>query len=855
MRKKLCLFALALLTSALATAQSTWFLEGEGTESSPYLISSTADWQTFARLVNTMGNNYEGKYIRMTADIDANGLSVGGTMDDTNTIMRAFSGTFDGDGHTLTYNRGESTSQDVTFSEDACAPFIRLEGATIRHLYVTGSIYSNHMHAAGIASQIDGSEVTTIMDCHVSSLLSAGESISNDASFAGLVGNVNETCTADSILIKDCSFTGSIIGYAKRSSGLVGYTNRHVTFENCFFDPKMTPFSDECATFVRMASGVACTFSECYYTAVMGTVQGRGIFTKVEVPTGCTAEIISEPFMTRGGKKYYVSGAQVRLTVPEGTQFDHWAENSGCFVSDPWTAGGVHTFSDVKGTPDLSIATAMPTTVKDGTDRNGFYYRYLSDRDYRLYMSDSLRQERNYQFDDDGSLYVYDAKGNWTWITVVTHCDPTAETFQNYIREGWFWNEKNYEGSIIVNDMSATFYSHSHLFAIAPRAFQGVKDLKRLVFLSNVNDDEVPIGLDVAIQEQAFKDSGIEELVMMYRDGDADKWIVLNPDDITIAPNAFEGTDARICVDPSVYQKFLSSEKWTAHQNRISIYAAKIANIKQDGAIYSYWADSQTNPVKNNAEGHTTLMQTLRTWNASYMNFNAADLLAEQDNKNIWYLQVTGVDNSSLVDSIMIIRNDPGTYYNYKTLNIAANAFKDNKNLKVIEFQQVKGDRDHYADLKMVIQNGAFKGCSNLKELRMFCYDTSTSNDHWESLGPQDVIPGNNIFGLDRLTDDQKARLANGEDVISELNPSGVPSDFRILVAPERMAEFMQDPNWAPYLQYIEAADLTQTSASDEFTIDGSDGLTYAYITNMGGIRETSQTVSQDLSWWRWRCT
>ena len=838
--KWLTVFLLLIGQTALA-----W--EGSGTSADPYLINDATDWKQLATNV-TGGNSFSGKFFRMTADIDVEEQSVG-------LENKPFSGTFDGDGHTLTYSRGGSTETDFVLVNDYCAPFVRLDGATIRHLNVAGAVYSKHKFAAGIASIIDGSEQTTITDCHVSSILYAGEGLQADATFGGLVAVVKKECTAEP-LIKDCSFTGSITMYAAGCSGIVGYAHRSVKFENCLFDPREYPYApyvNSCATFVRMPEGVESTFEGCYFTTQMGTAQGKSIFSEVLVPDGCTAQILSEPLIKLYGKKYYGSGAKVRLTVPEGTQFDHWIDNNGCFISDPWTANGVHTISDPHAMPSLSIATSMPEPTYLRS-RDGVNYRYLSSRDYKLFMSDSLRVARGYQFDGE-ELFVYDVKGTQNWIMVVWNCDAEASGFQRSYTNGWFWEEKAYEGTIIQNDLVADSWEHTHLFAIAPRAFLNVPQLKRIVFQSDISPtfgDNCWMSVDVQIQEQAFKDSGIEELVRMYRNEDTDNWDVLGPTSgVTIADNAFEGTGCRISVDPSVYQSYLSDRNWDVHQNRFSIYAAKMEDIKQDGVVYSYWRDSQSEPVKNNAEGHASLMQTLKTWNANHLNFNAVDLLAEQDKENVWYLQIIGVDNSSLDNGKMIIRNDPGTYYNYKTLNISANAFNGNENVRSIEFEQVVNGRNSYSDLKMVIQNGAFKNCKNLKELRMFYHANGGSETYWTSLGPEDVIPGDNIFGLERLTEAQIAQIANGEEITREYNdPGSVPEGFRILVAPERMMEFMEDPNWAPYTAYIQAADLTQTSESDEFEIDGSDGLTYGYITNLGNILETSQTVSQDLSWW-----
>ena len=335
----------------LLVVQTAWAWDGEGTSSNPYLISSTTDWNLLAQSV-VGGNSYSGQFFRMTADIDAGGLSVG-------TENMPFSGTFDGDGHTLTFDRGGSTETEFVLVDSDCAPFVRLDGATIRHLNVAGAVYSNHKYAAGIAMIIDGSGQTTILDCHVSSTLYAGENVKADATFGGLVGVVQPSCT-DDLVITDCTFTGRITMWASYSSGMVGWANRPVKFKNCLFDPKEVPYTDGNATFVRMTTGVESTFEECYFTMLMGTAQGKCIFTEVLVPNGCKAQILSEPLIRLYGKKYYGSGTKVRLTVPEGTQFDHWVDNNGSFISDPWTANGVHTISDPHSKPSLGIATSMP---------------------------------------------------------------------------------------------------------------------------------------------------------------------------------------------------------------------------------------------------------------------------------------------------------------------------------------------------------------------------------------------------------------------------------------------------------------------------------------------------------------
>lgn len=113
---------------------------------------------------------------------------------------------------------------------------------------------------------------------------------------------------------------------------------------------------------------------------------------------------------------------------------------------------------------------------------------------------------------------------------------------------------------------------------------------------------------------------------------------------------------------------------------------------------------------------------------------------------------MVGVQPSSLDGGTMRIYNDPGSYYNYKTIAIGRNAFKGSKQLRAIEFWQTNGrSSNSYSDLKIVIQNGAFANCDSLKELRMYYYCEDGDN-HWEVLGPKDVIPGDFHRRLRHLT-------------------------------------------------------------------------------------------------------
>ena len=818
---------ITLLALLLITVQYMWAWDGSGTQTDPYKIQNSADWREFARQVSD-DFTFQGIFFKMTDDIDAEGVSAGSS-------TFAFRGTFDGGGHTLTYNRGENNAQGVQAVDDYCAPFVLLNGATIRHLRVTGTIYSKHMHAAGIASLITGANPTTIDDCHVSSHLFGTNNLSNDASFGGLVGEVLSTCSASPV-IKNCSFTGSFGGWVTSSSGMVAFTSKQgITFEHCIFDPKSTTsVGGTPATYVRMASGVVSSFKECYFTQTMGTSQGVAVFKSVEVPENCTVEIVSEPTIDFDGNKYWQNGATIRLSAPNDTDFNHWETNGSCYVNDPWQRSGTLVLQDVQYKPTFSILKAMVKPTDERT-MDGTKYRYLSKRDYHLYITDEMCRQRGYEFDENGNLYkkVGNSKA---WITAVV---------------GWEPGKIPADGAQIHNDLSGVLHDYTLMACIAPHAFKGCTELKTLYFKdTDANNYTAQDKLHFVIGDSAFANCpNLTEIKMMqYTTEGSNHWEALKPEQvISVGRGVFGGSpQANFSTDVTEYQNYLSSTTWKDYQNRVIVYNHTNVDFTVNGAKYSYMRNTKGEPLKNNSEGHSALMETLRLWNADYQNFTASSLLTTNDQKNIWYSSIVGCDDSYLKsnDGTLRIYNDPGSYYNYKTLAIGREAFKDSKELKKIEFWQTNGRSENsFSDLKMVIQNGAFKGCTNLKELRMFYY-VQDGDDHWEVLGPENVIPGDNIFGLPTLSDLD----ALSTDELNQRIEDALPKDFRILVSPDRYQEFLNDPNWAVYANYIEPVAFNPNGSDmKDFSLGG---LTYSYMTSDNGILQTSQTVSQDVSWW-----
>ena len=149
---------------------------GEGTAESPYIISSTDEWDAFVCEVNN-GNTCSGKYLRLTADIAITrkcGTVAGATPE------QAFSGIFDGGGHTITATITDNSNRGT-------APFCYIDGATIRNLIMSGAISTNQAHSSGLVGFADGT-------------------------------NLIEGCTVKATITINCDYAGGFVGHGRSST-------------------------------------------------------------------------------------------------------------------------------------------------------------------------------------------------------------------------------------------------------------------------------------------------------------------------------------------------------------------------------------------------------------------------------------------------------------------------------------------------------------------------------------------------------------------------------------------------------------------------------------------------------------
>ncbi len=206
MSKKLLNLCLAALLSVVTTA--AWALsEVDGV----YQISSAADWEEFAALVN--GGEVNACAV-LTDDIDT---GIDGTMIGVDDQQgKRYDGTFDGQGHTIKIN---------LYPEAGDAGIFRYIGwrAIIQNLKVTGTITTSSKFAAGIVGRGRGIVRNCWSDVKINS------SVPGDATHGGIVG-VGYSGT----IVENCLVQTAIKGETTQNcGGVVGWAENPVNIVNC----------------------------------------------------------------------------------------------------------------------------------------------------------------------------------------------------------------------------------------------------------------------------------------------------------------------------------------------------------------------------------------------------------------------------------------------------------------------------------------------------------------------------------------------------------------------------------------------------------------------------------------------
>ena len=239
-------------------------------------IFTKVDWENFCNQVNNLNNG--GIKATLTANITDPVTTTAGTE------SYPYSGTFEGDNHSIALNLGGG---------DYTAPFSVADGATIRNLTVTGSVATSSGRSGSFVGLVQGNTVT-IDHCQSSAAITSNRGVF----LGGLVG-----WAETSVKINNCIFSGSMSGAnASNCGGLVGWivTNGKVSsITNCLITAAYSVSANGSNAVAGNAKNAA--ISKVYILNALG-----------DIPTG--AELVSEEQIKNGYVAYQLQNAQKTQT-------------------------------------------------------------------------------------------------------------------------------------------------------------------------------------------------------------------------------------------------------------------------------------------------------------------------------------------------------------------------------------------------------------------------------------------------------------------------------------------------------------------------------------------------------------
>ena len=323
---------LAMAYSAGTQAQNVWdgtvagsFAGGSGTAEDPYQIADGAQLAKLAQDVNG-GNNYAGTYFVLTADILLNDISDWENWNENTTGLNSwtpigtssqpFTGTFDGQGHTV--------SGIYVNSSNNCQGFFgATNGATIINLHTAQGYIRGNGSVGGIVGNAEGGSIEDCTNgCTIASTGSSNGGIigkgmgvqitgctNNGPLVAGQYQNGGIAGTVEDSTIDRC-VNNADITVADHAGGIAAY-NTNGTVSNCLNKGNVSTsnaFYTYTAGIVANNRGTGSVVKNCLN---LGTISGQG-------GKGCRQNSIvcaTDENGTRADNCYsiYISGVSVGL--------------------------------------------------------------------------------------------------------------------------------------------------------------------------------------------------------------------------------------------------------------------------------------------------------------------------------------------------------------------------------------------------------------------------------------------------------------------------------------------------------------------------------------------------------------
>lgn len=238
-------FDITYPTTALA-------LDGEGTETSPYIIESVTDWDELADYIANYADSLTGNWVKLGADIDFGETEPTRMGYDLQTV---FNGTLDGNGKTI---------KGITLSPSAdCEGGLFLStgpNALLSDFTAEGTITTDTLYTGGIV----GIHYGTMRGVTGKMTITASQGYA-----AGIAGYA-----ATGSVFEDCAHEGEVTSADEYFAGIAAFCESGVTFESCVNRGTLTYTGD--ATTISGASGIAAycypsAFYNCYNCGIIQT--------------------------------------------------------------------------------------------------------------------------------------------------------------------------------------------------------------------------------------------------------------------------------------------------------------------------------------------------------------------------------------------------------------------------------------------------------------------------------------------------------------------------------------------------------------------------------------------------------
>ena len=200
-----------------------------GTDSAPTAIN---DADGFKKMV--AGGSY-----KLTADITV-----------TEPYANDFSGTFDGNGHTVTLNITASTANVGLFSKLA-------GGAVVKNVITAGSVTTTGKKCvAGIAGY--ATDNVKIENCKNTA------SITGNKNVGGILGEAYNNEESISVGIKNCANEGAVNGTGSAVGGIVGKMEGQNSIIDCYNRGNITGFNNYAGIVGQSTGALVATIKNCY---------------------------------------------------------------------------------------------------------------------------------------------------------------------------------------------------------------------------------------------------------------------------------------------------------------------------------------------------------------------------------------------------------------------------------------------------------------------------------------------------------------------------------------------------------------------------------------------------------------